>query len=162
MEATESAKYGVNILSQIPAPLPGRGIAQTAPETAFWVDGFRGYSDGFTFDTHYRWDTRRLAESDPDLWPDLTASVAEGDLVEVSVTADGRVRSNTAHGSQVLHLIGSAGRPGIAVASWWVPDLPADSLTIRFRHETAGQRGSFEISVDDWRSTVTAGVTSIE
>ena len=161
VEESESAKFGAVLLNEIPVPLGDRVVISTGPRTAFWVDGFRGYSDGFTFETHYRWDTTQIPNSNPDAWPDLTATAAEGNPVLISVKVDGRERSNTAHGYGVLHAAGSVGRAGIASATWWVPDLPKDSFTISFDHQATGGCGVIELSVEEWQSQVARWVIGI-
>lgn len=154
VEEMETRKHFASRLTEIPAPLSAREIVAHEEGQAFWVDSFRGYNDGFSFDTSYRWSISQDEEADPDDWPDLTATSATGTHVTIEVSVDGRARTNTSHGFGVLHAAGSSATPGISSATWWVPEIPEESVTVSFLDTSAGFSGSVDIAAAGWRSAI--------
>lgn len=138
-------------LAEIPASLRTRIILRHQKKSAFWANNFNGYSTGFTFSTNYRVDMEKFGNSDPDRWPDLTATSSGGLAVVVELTIDGDLRSNVNHGANHLHLVSANAVPGIAQAEWWVPQLPSRSMNLAFRFQDQEEQGNAEISFDAWK-----------
>lgn len=120
----------------------------------FWVDGFRGYSTGISFSASYRWDHGGLPDEDPDLWPNLIATMPGGPPIAITASVDGERFSNLRHGDGALHPTSSNGLPGIISAGWWLPRVPARALTIHVSHDRSGLFGELVVSVDGWESMV--------
>lgn len=150
----ETSKYFAARLAEIPVSLSTYRIVAHEEGQAFWVDSFRGFNDGFSFDTHYRWAISHDEGADPDDWPDLTATNGTGAHVAIEVTVDGRIRTNTNHGFGVLHAAGSSATPGISSATWWIPEIPAESVTVSFSDTAAGFSGSAAIDAVGWQSVI--------
>jgi hypothetical protein len=143
-------------LDWMPAPLEGRAVLALGRGRAFWADAFRGYPDGITFTTHYRWIRGHLPEADPDAWPNLAIQFAASDPVNITADVDGRgePRSTGTQGGHALHAVGSAAVPGIATAEWWLPEVPLISLALAFFHASLGLEGAALVDTHDWTDEI--------
>jgi hypothetical protein len=151
-------------LEWVPAPLEGRTVLALGGGRAFWADAFRGYPDGITFTTHYRWIRGHLPEADPDAWPNLAIEFPASDPVNITADVDdrGEPRATGTQGGHALHALGSAGLPGIATAEWWLPEVPRVSLALAFLHASIGLEGSAVVDARGWADEIAAHAIRIE
>jgi hypothetical protein len=148
----------------IPAMLSARLVLAAGGGRAFWVDAFRGYPDGVTFLTHYRWVAAGRELEDPDAWPALGGHLPADDPVTVTADVDGREapRSSAAFGGHALHTGSGNGLPGIATAEWWLPEVPRASLTLAFSHPSLGLAGLAVVDARGWADEIAAHAIRIE
>ena len=158
LEEEEWSEYYRAVKTEIPVNFGTRSLVRLGGSGAFWADSFRGFSTGFTFITRYRFDEDRVSKSDPEAWPDLTATTSIDASASVEVVIDGEHRSNLMHGVGHLHLVGANAVPGIAMAEWWVPQLPRRALSIGFRYEPFSDAAHMEVPFDEWPAMIAGGI----
>lgn len=161
LEENEWFEFYRVMKAEIPVSLGTRSLVRLGRGGAFWADSFRGFTTGFTFVTRYRFDEDRVSKTAPEDWPDLTATTSIDASASVEVVIDGEHRSNLMHGVGHLHLVGANSVPGIAMAEWWVPQLPRRALSIVFRYEPFSDAARMDVSFDEWSAMIAGGIITL-
>lgn len=162
-EEIAQAAWFSSAAAQIPALIHDQSLLANENGLAIWIENLRGYSDGLTFDIELRIASSVRENLHIDVMPDLSAHFSEHHEVIIWAEVDGQRYTNTRSDESSWHLvlIGANATPGIAKATWWIPEVPRESFHVSASWPEGSLAASVGLDASGWASAIDSKAVTI-